>query len=112
MAAFVLGWFMRDEHTAMPELLAGTVIWSNDETRRIVVELGGREEGTREFAVAAQQWTDAQGRSHNRGYPSCLAGHPGDPVRTDRRAVELGVVRLDLDDSQPEPLVVTVRCNG
>ncbi|GAB1644092.1 hypothetical protein KRMM14A1259_45150 [Krasilnikovia sp. MM14-A1259] len=89
-AAFVLVWLARDEHTARPELLSGTVIWSNEETRRNVVEVGGRDNGTREYYVAAQQWTDADGTVQSHGYPSCPVAHPGDPIRTDRRCRRTG----------------------
>jgi hypothetical protein len=106
----ILGWLMHDEHTATPEPLTGTVIWSNDDTRRIVVKVDGRDDGTREYPVAAQQWTGPDGTTHTRGYPSCLAGHAGDPVRTDLRRVAIEVVHLNLDENQTQPLVVTVTC--
>jgi hypothetical protein len=106
-AAFVLGSLTHDENAATPERVTGTVIWSNDDNRRIVVEVDG---GTREYAVSALRWTESDGTEHAGGYPDCLVATAGDGVRTDRRPVALGVVQVDLGKDRLDPVVVTVDC--
>jgi hypothetical protein len=100
---------LRDSHAAAPEQLTGTVIWSNEEWRHVVFVADGNPRG-REYFVAAVYWTDAAGQPHNDGYPSCLAGQSGDPVRADHRRVEIEAIRVTDNDADPSHIAVGVRC--
>lgn len=105
--------FLRDGDTASPEPAYGTVIWSNQETRRILFEPEDKPSEQREILVVAAHWQDEQGQGHGRGYPGCLtADGTTDPVRTDRRKVEIATIRIDDDETQMPELAVTVRCLG
>jgi hypothetical protein len=96
-------------HTATPERLMGTVTWSNAESRRILFEVDGRGDGYREYSVLADNWVDATGTRHSRGYPDCLAAKAGEFVRTDRRRVELGAISNEADDTVRQ-IALSVRC--
>jgi hypothetical protein len=101
---------LRDKHAAAPEQLVGTVIWSNEDARLVVFEADGDPREDREYRVAAVYWTDAAGQPHNRGYPTCLAGQAGDPVRTDHRRVVIEAIRVTDSAADRSQLAVGVRC--
>ncbi|MEU8075194.1 hypothetical protein AB0B31_07065 [Catellatospora citrea] len=109
MTGFALGRLLPD-HTVTPKRLTGTVIWSNDETRKIAFDADG-DEPTNFYSVVGEYWIDANGMEYAGGYPSCLSGQQHDPVRSDRRRVELGVIYHDGSDHAPD-IAVTVHCLG
>lgn len=103
-----------DPHTAKPELLAGTVTWSNDQTRSIAFEADGAPRGPIDgdtiYSVLAESWQDVNGTLHHDGtYPTCLAGEKDDPVSMDRHRVELEVLHRDTG-GQPQHIAVRVHC--
>lgn len=112
---FVLAWLLRDPHTATTERLTGTVTWSNEETRLIAFEVDGEVRdplrGDTFYSVIGD-WIDAGGTFHGSGrdYPTCLAGRPDEPVRTDRRRIELEALHRDTGGSQKHHIAVSVRC--
>ncbi|MFI2646428.1 hypothetical protein [Micromonospora fulviviridis] len=48
------------------------------------------DEPTNSYLVVGENWIDANGGRHVGGFPGCLSGQQDDPVRSDRRRVELG----------------------
>jgi hypothetical protein len=106
---FTLGRLVPD-HTVTPKQLTGTVIWSNEETGQIAFDADG-DEPTRFFIAVGEYWIDANGKRHIGGYPSCLSGQQDDPVRSDRRRVELGVIYQEGPDLAPD-IAVAVHCLG
>ena len=104
LAGAALTWHARDPHTAAPELLTGTVPWSNDETRLIAFQADGEPpdpEGDQTFYhVVADQLN----------FPVCLVGRPDDPVREDPRRVELEAVHQGVDGRRQVHFAVSVRC--
>ncbi|WP_346121458.1 hypothetical protein [Micromonospora coerulea] len=109
VTGFALGRLLPD-HTVTPKRLTGTVTWSNQETSTIWFDADG-DEPTRSYSVVGEYWIDANGGRHVGGYPSCLSGQQDDPVRSDRRRVELGVIHPEDYDPAPD-IAVTVRCFG
>ncbi|MEV1156558.1 hypothetical protein AB0J27_14295 [Micromonospora chokoriensis] len=114
VGGFVAAKLADDPHTAKPELLVGTVTWSNDQTRSIAFEedgaLRGPLDGDTIYSVIAEGWQDASGTLHGDGtYPTCLAGEKDDPVSEDRHRVELEVLHRDTG-GQPQHIVVHVHC--
>ncbi|MCG5445354.1 hypothetical protein NIE79_003804 [Micromonospora sp. NIE79] len=103
-----------DPHTAKPELLVGTVTWSNDETRSIAFEedgaLRGPSDGDTIYSVIAESWQDAGGTLHHDGtYPTCLVGEENKPVSVDRHRVELEVLHRDTG-AKAQHIAVHVHC--
>jgi hypothetical protein len=103
-----------DPHTAKTELLAGTVTWSNEQTRLIAFEedgvVRGPLDGDTIYSVIVDGWQDANGTLHADGrYPSCLAGDKDDPVSTDRHRAELEVLHRDVG-ARPQHIAVHVHC--
>ena len=107
VTGFALGRILPAD-TVTPEPLAGTVTWSNGETRKIAFVTDG-DTGTRYYSVVGEYWIDANGSPHAGGYPSCLSGQQNNPVRTDRRRVELGVIYQTGSDHAPD-IAVAVHC--
>jgi hypothetical protein len=104
---------LRGSHTAVPKRLAGTVIWSNQETQRILFQPDGKPSAQKVYFVAPAYWRDERGQGHGRGYPSCLtAGQAAEPVRTDHRKVEIETIQLSDDEVHTSELAVIVRCLG
>ncbi len=105
-----------DPHIATAETVAGTVIWSNEETRLIAFEQDGvvRDplDGDTIYTVIADNWEDVAGTWHSGGitYPTCLAGTVEDPVTTDRHRVQLDVIHRALSGDHLEHVAVHVRC--
>ncbi|WP_146752854.1 hypothetical protein [Micromonospora saelicesensis] len=103
-----------DPHTAKPELLVGTVTWSNDETRSIAFEedgaLRGPLDGDTIYSVIAESWQDVRGTLHHDGtYPTCLVDEENEPDSTDRHRVELEVLHRDTG-ARPQHIAVHVHC--
>jgi hypothetical protein len=97
-------------HTATAQRLTGTITWSNDDTRTILFDADGSDPtDSQEYSVVGEHWFDAAGTEHTGGYPSCLVAHGGDPVRTDRRHVELGFIHQTGSTHAPQ-IAVAVRC--
>jgi hypothetical protein len=115
MIGLALAWLLRDPHTATAERLTGTVTWSNEETRLIAFELDGEVRdplrGDTFYSVIGD-WVDAAETIHGSGtgYPTCLAGRPNDPVRTDRRRIEMEALHQDTGAPQNHHFAVSVRC--
>ncbi|MET7706430.1 hypothetical protein [Micromonospora sp. NPDC005413] len=114
VGGFGAGRLADDPHTAKPELLVGTVTWSNDQTRSIAFEedeaLRGPLDGDTIYSVIAESWQDVSGTLHHDGtYPTCLAGEKDGPVSVDRHRVELEVLHRDTG-GQPQHIVVHVHC--
>ncbi|MFC4019463.1 hypothetical protein ACFOW4_16180 [Micromonospora sp. GCM10011542] len=109
VAGFALGRLLPDD-TVTPKRLTGTVTWSNEESSEIEFDADG-DEPTRFYSVVGRHWIDANGTRHSGGYPSCLSGQQDDPVRSDRRRVELGVIYQESYDLAPD-IAVSVRCFG
>lgn len=104
-----------DPHTAKPELLVGTVTWSNDETRSIAFAEDGALrnplDGDTIYSVIAESWQDARGTLHNEGtYPTCLVGEENEPASVDRHRVELEVLHRDTGGASPQHIAVHVHC--
>ncbi|HEY0001399.1 MAG TPA: hypothetical protein VGB74_13150 [Actinoplanes sp.] len=102
----LLTWHFRDRHTASAERLTGTVSWSNQLTRLIAFQKDGKPrdpEGDQTFyhVIADDQ-----------NFPPCLVGRPDDPVREDRRRVELDALHQRFDGPQRVHFAVSVRCLG
>ncbi len=96
--------------TVTPKWLTGTVVWSSQENRRILFEADSRPAGrSDEYAVVGDDWTDATGVDHSRGYPDCLSAQGPDTIRTDRRRVRLGAVYPKLDRAVAQ-IAVSVHC--
>ncbi|WP_410813884.1 hypothetical protein [Micromonospora sp. 067-2] len=106
---FALGRLLPD-HTVTPKRLTGTVTWSNEETSQIAFDADG-DEPVMFYSVVGESWTDAIGTPHVGGYPSCLSGRREDPVRSDRRRVELGVIYQEGSEHAPD-IAVAVHCFG
>jgi hypothetical protein len=99
-----LGSLTRDPHTATAERLTGTVTWSNAQDRMIAFEADGERRDpllgdTFYFVV-----------SDEANYPACLTGRPNDPVRADRRRIELEAIHQDHGGPQRSNFAVSVRC--
>ncbi|MBF9134596.1 hypothetical protein I0C86_37555 [Plantactinospora sp. S1510] len=115
VVGLALAWLSRDPHTATTERLTGTVIWSNEETRLIAFEVDGEVRdplrGDTFYSVVGD-WVDAAGTSHGSGaeYPTCLAGRPDEPVRTDRRRIEVEALHQGVGGEQKQHFAVSVRC--
>ncbi|MEV1071540.1 hypothetical protein [Micromonospora parva] len=114
IGGFVAGRLADDPHTAKPELLVGTVTWSNNETRSIAFEEDGALhkplDGDTIYSVIAESWQDVRGTLHHDGtYPTCLAGEENEPDSMDRHRVELEVLHRDTG-AQPQHIAVHVRC--
>ncbi|WP_433295976.1 hypothetical protein ACQP2F_37220 [Actinoplanes sp. CA-030573] len=109
------GRFADDPHTATVERLAGTVTWSNAETRLIAFEADGEVRdplaGDTTYQVTGQ-WEDAAGTLHGEGFPHCLAGTEADPVSMERRRIELDAVHVDYGGPQRTNIATFVRCAG
>lgn len=114
-AGVMLVVLLRDPHTATAQRLTGTVVWSNEETRLIAFEADGAvpdpRRGETHYWVLGD-WVDAAGTLHGSAstYPTCLAGVPDDPVRTDRRRVQLEVIDWDTGGVQKQHIAASVRC--
>lgn len=110
----VLGFFVTRafyaENRAKTELLHGTVVWSNEESRRIVfVPDGWRPSQTEQeyqVRVLTDHWEDAGG-NYPLGYPTCLL--PGDASAIQHRAA-LVVLHRDLGGGRVEHIAVSVKC--
>nr|WP_146218327.1 hypothetical protein [Micromonospora acroterricola] len=109
VTGFALGRLLPDD-TVTPKRLTGTVTWSNEEFSQIAFDADG-DEPTGFYSVVGSHWIDANGTRHSGGYPSCLSGQQDDPVRSDRRRVELGVIYQESYDLAPD-IAVSVRCFG
>ncbi len=96
--------------TVTPKRLTGTVVWSNQETRKILFEADGGAAGrTDEYVVVGDEWTDANGVDHAGGYPDCLSARAPDIVRTDRRRVRLGAIYPKLKHGMGQ-MALSVHC--
>lgn len=105
--------FTSDPHSATAEPLTGTVTWSNSTTRLIAFETDGERRapllGDTIYQVTGS-WVDTAGTIHGEGFPDCLAGPPGEPVSTEKRRIEIEVVRQDHGGPQKTNIAVFVRC--
>jgi len=100
----LLTWHARDPHTATAERLTGTVPWSNQQTRQITFEEDGKArdpEGDQTFYNVI---------ADDLNFPGCLIGKPEDPVREDRRRVELEAIHEDFGGPQQVHFAVSVQC--
>jgi hypothetical protein len=104
LAGMGLAWLFRDPHTATAERLVGTVTWSNAEDRRIAFEADGE---VRDPLLGDTIYSVISDKSN---YPPCLAGRADDPVRADRRRVELSAIHQDHGGPQKSHIAVSVRC--
>jgi HEAT repeat protein len=106
VAGIGLAWLFRDPHTAAAERLVGTVTWSNADDRIIAFEADGEIRdpllGDTIYSVISDQ----------ANYPACLTGRADDPVRDDRRRVELDAIHQDHGGPQKSHIAVSVRCLG
>src|SRR3954452_9417086 len=100
----LLTWHSRDPHTATAERLTGTVPWSNQQTRLIAFE----EDGEPRDPEGDQTFYNVIADDMN--FPSCLVSKPEDPVRQDRRRVELEAVHQDFGGQAQVHIAVSVRC--
>ena len=102
----LLTWHFRDRHTAAAERLTGTVSWSNQETRLIAFRADGeprRPDGDQTFYIVV---------ADELNYPGCLVGSLDDPVRQDRRRVEVDAVHQSFDGERRVHVALSVRCLG
>ncbi|UQU65774.1 hypothetical protein COUCH_05495 [Couchioplanes caeruleus] len=95
-------WAVHDPHTAKPEHLVGVVDWSNQSTNTISFRADGQPPtGEQVFYRVVSSTTD---------YPGCLVGNGSDPVRQDKRRVELDTVRADYGGKQPVRIAMSLLC--
>jgi hypothetical protein len=109
-----LAWLLRDPYTAKAERLAGTVTWSNQESRMIAFEADGQIhdplKGDTIYFVTGG-WLDASGIEHiSAEYPACLAGKPGEPVTEVRHRITLDAIHQDTGGPQRNNIAVFVHC--
>jgi hypothetical protein len=102
-AAVVL---FRDAHTAEPELLTGTVIWSNSESRMIAFE----QDGVERDRLAGDTIYQLAGSGAD--LPECLLTTGDDKTRQDRRRVEVNAIHADYGGPQQVHVALNVRCLG
>jgi hypothetical protein len=64
------------------------------------------------FYSVIGDWVDAAGTFHGSGpdYPTCLSSRPNDPVRTDRRRIEMEALHQGDGGAQKHHFAVSVRC--
>jgi hypothetical protein len=97
---------VRDTHTAEPELLTGTVTWSNSETRMIAFE----EDGVERDPLLGDTIYQLAGSGID--LPECLATTGEDRTREDRRRVEVNAIHADFGGPQQVHVALNVRCLG
>lgn len=102
-----------DPHTATVERLAGTVTWSNAETRLIAFQADGEVRdplaGDTTYQVTGQ-WEDATGILHGDGFPGCLVGTKADPVSMEHRRIEIDAIHIDDGGMRGMNISTFVRC--
>lgn len=81
-----------------PELLTGTVTWSNTDTRLIAFEADGEPRdpnlGDTFYAVNPNDWQDIDGVFHGEGtYPTCLGGGGPETVILNHRRIQITAIR-------------------
>ncbi|MFI5930607.1 hypothetical protein [Actinoplanes sp. NPDC051494] len=104
LAGSLLTRVAHDPHTATAEVLTGTVPWSNQQIRRFAFEADGEprnplgDQTFYEFVV------------DDLTVPGCLAGTNDDPVREDRRRVEVEAIHQSFDGPREVNIALSVRC--
>ncbi len=98
--------FRGDPHTASPEVLTGTVIWSNAETRMIAFD----EDGVPRDPLRGDNIYRLTGSGAE--LPECLATTGEDKVRQDHRRVELNAIHADYGGPQQVHVALELRCLG
>ncbi|MFD1365408.1 hypothetical protein [Actinoplanes sichuanensis] len=97
--------------TVATRLISGTVIWSNADIGRILLE-GEDSADSGEYEVAAIGRLYRTGEDPP-GRPTCLEVTGTESVRTDRRRVELEVVSVNVSGpNDTTEIAVIVRCLG
>jgi hypothetical protein len=113
-SALTVAWMTRDPHTATTERLAGTVTWSNAETRMFALNADGEPTDPSDSDTIYHvlgDWEDAEGTSYgSESFPTCLAGKVGDAVSIEPRRIELDAVRSSLGGPQKTNIAVFIRC--
>jgi hypothetical protein len=98
-------WVLRDDpHTASPELLTGTVIWSNSETQLVAFEQDGVPRDPLRGDTIYNVITSPD------NLPACLVTTGETRVREDHRRVELNAIHADFGGPQKVHVALELRC--